>query len=314
MASPLYRVKASGLGGSGYGRPPLPGEPSKTVKNADGNPIEVVVDQDEKPIVVPGVTTVLKAFGAGGGLVQWSVDQVAAYAVANVDALLNRTMEQGYSYLRWYHKRTPDISDPLRSAHSGVLNDLAELGTKIHEWTQADLVGDAFPPPIDSVEMAQMVEAWKSYRFGHSIKPYMTEVTVYGDGFAGTFDGLWYMDGKLSLLDEKTSRRVHEGHLMQLAALREALRSGSVFVKNEAGEWEDIRETIPQPEEYGILQFRPDDSDNQGNPIPRFCHYHTIDEAKLDLYYQRFLHGLGTLQIDRELRQMEKADKITEEE
>lgn len=302
MGNPLYRVRASGMGGSGYARPPLPGEPHKLVKNADGKMIDAVVDEDtNRAVVVPGVTTVLKSFGDPPQLVQWKIDQVAAYAVANLDALYNRTMEQGWGFLRWYTKRVPDLSDPLRNAHVGVVNDLAELGTNAHDWTQAEVNGGMYPP-IDSEEMAQMAESWKRWRFFNTIKPVMTEVTVYGDGYAGTFDGLWYVNGKLSLLDEKTSRTIGDTHKMQLAALRAA---DTIYVKDADGTWSTIPK--PEPEEYGFIQIRPDDIDTKGNFVPAFVKYHTITTTELDMYYERFMCALRVMQIDKELRELARS-------
>ena len=106
---PKLRVRSSGHGGSGYKHP----------HTGD---------------VVPGVTTVLKRLDKPGVL-QWAVDNTAAYAVANVDGLLNRTEEQGFGFLRWYWKRDPlkgDLSD-IRNYSDGVLNDAAELGTMMHD-------------------------------------------------------------------------------------------------------------------------------------------------------------------------------------
>lgn len=301
MPQPEYRVKASGMGGSGYARPPLPGEESKVVKNADSNDIKVAIDPDTgKAIVVPGVTTVLKAFGDAPALVQWKIDQTAAYAAANVDALLNRTVEQGFAMLRWYHKRVPDLDDPIRNAANGVLNDLAELGTNVHEWIQTDVDRDAFYPPITSVEMAEMVDAWNTWRFVNDVKPGLTEVTVYGDGYAGTFDLQWWINGKYTLGDIKTSRAVRDGHLAQLAALRAARM---MFVKDEEGEWKEVE--VPEVEQYGFIQARPDDTDNKGNFIPRFVKFHEVSGEILDLHYRRFMNMLDTLQIDRKLKSME---------
>lgn len=296
--NPLYRVRASGLGGSGYARPPVDGEPSRSVKNADKNPIDAVVDNQGNAVIVPGVTTVLKSMGDGPGLVQWKIDQTAAYAVANVDALLNRTEEQGFGFLRWYHKRVPDLTDPLRNAHSGVLNDLAELGTSIHDYVEAD-TNDLFMPEIDTLQLEQMADAWHSWKFEHDIRVAYAELTVYGDGYAGTLDGIWWVDGKLALLDLKSSRAVGDSHLMQLAALREAKW---FFVKDAEGGWS--RRRVPEISEYALLQIRPDDDDK-----PRFVEYHVIPEEELDLYYSKFMHHLGNLQDDLAIKKLRKASE-----
>lgn len=298
MPQPEYRVRASGMGGSGYARPPLPGEPFKTVNNADGKPIKVVVGDDGKPIVVPGVTTVLKAFGDAPALVQWKIDQTAAYAAWNAESLLNRTTDQAFKSLRFWHKRVPDLDDPVRNAANGVLDDLAELGTNIHEWVQETEIGQAFPPPITSVEMQQMAEAWKRWRFINEVEPYLTEVTVYGDGYAGTFDCLWRINGVMSLIDIKSSRAVRDGHLMQLSALRAA---EWMYVLNADGEYERVE--VPKPEEYGFLQIRPNDTDTKGNFVEKFVQYHKVGEDELALHFQKFMHALNVLQLNREIKQ-----------
>lgn len=293
--NPLYRVRASGMGGSGYARPPVPGESFRIINNADKQPIQAATDEDGNAIIVPGVTTVNKSMGDGPGLVQWKIDQTAAYAVANVDALLNRTEEQGYGFLRWYHKRVPDLSDPLRSAHSGVLNDLAELGTSIHDYVEADTTG-LFLPEIDTVQLEQMADAWLEWKFSHNIEQVHTELTVYGDGYAGTLDGIWWIDGELVLIDVKSSRSLGDGHKMQLGALRKATR---FFVRDGEG-W--VEKPMPEVDGYGFIQIRPDDDDK-----PRFAEYHRVDEEELDLYYSKFMHHLGNLQDDLALKKLRKA-------
>lgn len=305
--NPLYRVRASGRGGSGYCRPPTAGEPFKEVKNADGNMIKAVVDEYGKPIIVPGVTTILKVVD-GQGLIQWSVDQTAAWAVANVDALLSRSQEQGWGFLRWYHKRQPDLTDPLRSAHSGVLNDLAQLGTNMHDWIEIDLMGHDFPPIIDSLEMEQMIPAWETFKFVHTIEPLYTEVTLWHPelGYAGTFDLLAWIDDELWLIDVKTSRRVGPSHKMQLAALREA---SLMFEQTETGEW--VRVDMPKPTRYGFIQVRPEDIDNQGGFMPAFVELHDMSETELDLYWRRFRAALQINEVDHELKQVDKSATLS---
>jgi hypothetical protein len=305
MANPLYRIRASNRGGSGYAVPPQAGEPFREIKNADGDLIKAKLDDDGEVIRLPGITTVLKV-ADGQGLIQWSVDQTAAYAVANVESLLNRTMEQGWGFLRFFHRRQPDLTDPLRSAHSGVLNDLAELGTNMHDWIEADLIGD-FPPEVNSIQMQQMIEVWGTFKFMHDIKPVYTEVTLYGEGYAGTFDLLAWIDGELWLIDIKTSRRVGKSHKMQLAALRDA---PLMLAKNADEVWEKV--DFPQPTRYGFIQIRPDDDDREA-----FVELHEVSETELDFYLRRFRACLEINTVDHELKQWEKdgmLDTAKEEE
>lgn len=283
---PVLSVRASGYGGRGY-KNPITGE------------------------VVPGITTVCK-YTNNDGLIQWAVDQTAAYAVAHIDALYNRTAEQGWGFLRYFHKRTPDLAaDPLRGAHQGVLNDLAELGTQMHQYIENDITGNDFLPPIDSAEMASMVRVWEQFKFEHSIVPILTEETVWGEDYAGTFDLLWEFDGVLWLADTKTARAVRDGHMMQLAALRRA----KFYFAEENGEW--VLKEMPKPEKYGFLHIRPDDFDWKGNPIPAFCELIEVTEEELDLFELKFDACKVHAYTDYEVKQLRKrlaSDKIKAEE
>jgi hypothetical protein len=136
----------------------------------------------------------------------------------------------------------------------------------------------------------------------------MTEVTVYGDGYAGTFDGLWRVNDKLTLLDEKTSRTIGDSHKMQLAALRDASLFGWHYEYDwDAGEWKRYR--VETPEQYGFIQMRPDD-DVHAARQNAFVEFHTITEAELDLHLIKFQSALKVLQIDRKLKYLDEPDTI----
>lgn len=224
---PKLRVKASGFGGSGYCIP--------TRKRPDGS-----------RFVVPGVTTVTGVFDKGG-VAQWAVNQTAAWAVNNIDALLNRTQDQGYKMLRYYWKRKPDFDDPtvdIRDYHVGVLDDAAELGTLTHDWV-AEHVNGNFEPELTRIEQVEMVQVFLRWMADHDIIPVLTEVTVVGEEYAGTLDHIWKIhcnhDGEpcvpganevytdvhgttqkrfiIVLVDVKTSRATRDEHYAQLGAL-----------------------------------------------------------------------------------------------
>jgi hypothetical protein len=134
----------------------------------------------------------------------------------------------------------------------------------------------------------------------------MTEVTVYGDGYAGTFDGLWYINGVLTLLDEKTSRTIGDYHKMQLAALREACLHGYYF-QQEHGQYQEF--AVPRPKQYGFIQMRPNDDEHAARQNA-FVEFHTIEESELDIHYQKFQCALKVLQLDRHLKFLEKGDSV----
>lgn len=279
MTEPKLRVAASGFGGSGYRNPFL--------------------KSTEPGGKIPGVTTVLGAVEKPA-LKQWVADQTAAYAVANVEALLTRTEEQGFNMLRWYAGRAKesDFDDPMkdmREYHTGVLNDAAELGTLTHEWVEAYL-NDWFLPELVRDEQYEMVNAFVQWVEENDIYLMFSERTVFGDGYAGTLDlFLVFPDGRIILVDVKTSRNIWDEHYAQLAALgraefmvREVEKGteGSVaYTATKAGVktttyW--VKEEMPAFDGYGILHIRPDDYSNSGEFVPAFCEYHEVPLDKIE--------------------------------
>lgn len=302
MTAPKLTVASSGYGGRGY-KNPWSGE------------------------VLPGVTTVLGALEKGGVL-QWSVDQVAAYAALHAEDLVGREPESRYRMLRFYHTRAKesDFDDPLvdlTNAHTGVLNDLAELGTAVHEWVEADLNG-WLEPDIYRPEQEAMIVAYLEWRAENDVEVHATEATVFGEGYAGTADGFLKINGVNTLLDIKTSRAVRDEHVAQLAALgathtwaREVAEGtdGAVGFKPRQSDKEFssywVQDDVPPIQQYAVLQIRPDDVGKYGEHIPAFCEMHLIDQRQINAGYELFRGGL---QVRHAQRKMKEAAKMIEKE
>lgn len=293
MADPLLRVRASGLGGSGYAIP---------TRRPDGSTRPG--DDKGKPLVVPGVTTVLGALEKGG-VVQWAVDNTAAYAVANAQALADRDEDWGFKYLRYYHTRKPDFDDPAVDLHNysaGVLSDLAEQGTLIHENIEA-FINDDFGPPFTRVEQEEAFEAFLEWVDANDVEFLDCETTVMNPdhGYAGTLDLKMRYRGKLILGDTKTSRKVHDSHLSQVSALFHApiemvQDDSGVEYKSKGVSTRWVEREAPKYDGIAILQVRPRTIDDYGNEIPAFCKLHEIDNDELGPGMEEFL---GALQVRR---------------
>lgn len=302
---PKLRVPASGFSGSGYRIPTRLGD-------------------DGKPILAPGVTTVLGALDKPG-VTQWSVDNTAAYAIANVDALLNRTEEQGFGFLRFYHKRfkEADFDDPtvdIRDYSSGVLNDLAELGSMTHDWV-ADFVNDYFEPELVREEQVEMATEFVNWWNSHEIEVVLTEVTVIivderGRVSAGTLDHLWIIDGVATLIDLKTSRKTRAEHWAQLAALAAAQSMlvqvaedtpGAVaYESKKFGTTYWIEQPVPPFSKIAVLHLRPSDTDSHGAYMPPFCELKKVSDEKITAGWEIYQ---GALQARIGQRMMKIAEK-----
>lgn len=279
MTQPKLRVASSGHGGSGY-KHPVTGQ------------------------VVPGVTTVLKKLDKPA-LIQWAVDNTAAFAVANIDALLSRTEEQGYGFLRWYWKRDPLKSDDgdIRNYSNGVLNDAAELGTMFHDYVAADHGEGWYPDTRNAPDhFWELVEQWKLFNERHNIQPLHSEVTFWSHtyGYAGTADGVWMIDGVPCLIDLKTSRNTWDEHRMQLVALGAC----DVMLVERDGEW--VEEAMPPFSEYRLIHIRPSDTDKNGNPMDPFAKIVEISHDETDALFEQFLGLLKISHAQNELKRIRK--------
>ncbi len=279
---PKLRVRSSGYGGSGY-KHPLNGD------------------------VVPGVTTVLKKLDKPGVL-QWAVDNTAAYAVANIDALMSRTEEQGYGFLRWYWKRDPLQSDDqdIRNYSNGVLRDAADLGTLMHDWVAADHGAQPYPDVTFAPDYFwQMVAEWDKWQEENDVEPIFTETTFWSEqyGYAGTADGLWRVNGKPMLVDVKTSRNVWDEHYMQLSALGAC---DYALIESDNG-WEQM--PIPGFNDYALLHIRPSDTDKHGNPMESFCRLEVAPSNEMGLHFEAFLGLLAVSDAQNLIRGLRKEKK-----
>lgn len=298
MTDPFLSSKTSGYNGRGY----------KAIF-------------EPEPELVPSVTTVLKALG-NEALIQWSVDQTAAYYAANPEAVFNKSAEGAYYMGRYYHKKTPDFDseefDP-RDWYKGVLNDAADQGTWIHSFIEATFLGTEEPTPMNR-NHEQMAEAYLLWMMDNDVRVTCVESTVFGEGYAGTLD--WFgsvNDGPVSLNDNKSSRKVHQSHMVQLGGLGAA---HTMAVETDDLDLEGVSHTrtidgekvtkyfrpepLPAFSGYGVLQVRPDDYDYQGNFVPAFCEYHVIPNEVIDESFNIFKGALTVIQAQRRLKEMTK--------
>lgn len=303
MSSPKLSVPASGFGGRGY----------KQVFG-DGT-------------AVPSVTTALGSLDKPG-LVHWHVLNTVYYAVRNIDELLSRTEEAGERFLQYYTRRLKpeNLDDEEITALNfsmGVLDDLADLGNFIHDYVEAYLNGWIPEDPWRD-DQAEMVMAFHDWLEVNDVELVISEATVFGNGYAGTLDMIARVNGVPYLIDIKSSRAVHESHIAQLAALGAAYSiatevaegtEGAVYhkivpsVSKHHGDQVDswwVEEPVPAFQEYGILQIRPGDYDNDGNYVPPFCELHTIPHRQVEAAFGIFEAGLAARIAQREYNQVVK--------
>lgn len=276
---PILRTRNSGYGGSGY-----------------SIPTDVV---NGKPRNVPGVTTITGVTDKPA-LRQYYADTVAAKAVASPDALLSRTMEEGFKYLRY--------------AGNYANKEAIENGKIVHGWIEAFMSG-GFEPELQNFEQESMVAEFLEWRKDQDIEVLLTEATVYNPdaGYAGTLDWLWRLNGALTLGDHKTGKGMYVEHHQQLAALGAApvlMRQvddgeGALYESKVHGKTYWVEDVVPEFTQYAILHIRPPAYDFHGKAIAGFCELHTIEQWRIDINYRGFLGALELKRAERDIKDME---------
>lgn len=160
---------------------------------------------DNTPI--PSVTTILNVLDKPG-LPYWSAGLVARDAVEN----------HGYWGERIHSgEDTEQIIRDLKRTPWKERDKAARRGTRIHQVLEAAAHGDPTDCPQDLLPMAQQAVDLLDRE---NIQALETEARGYNRGlwYAGTIDLIADVNGKTWLLDWKSSRSIHETHIMQVAA------------------------------------------------------------------------------------------------
>lgn len=143
---------------------------------------------------VPGTTTVIGRFKDSGGLLHWAFEQGKLAQQGKIQRLYDRAEEA------------------------------ADIGTQAHAMIEAHINGDEVPVPTD--ERAQQAFnnalAWLAQTRITVISKWQECALVSEQyAFGGTPDAIGELDGKLILLDWKTSNAVYQDYLIQLAAYKQ---------------------------------------------------------------------------------------------
>lgn len=289
MTNPRSRVRSSGYSGSGYALGARSGDEYKEVKNADSEVIKARVGSDGKPIVFPGVTTVLKMLDKPG-LIDWSVMLTLDWANDNHQYLGTHSDEQVLRAGRYRHK--------------DVLNERAEIGTAVHEFADV-LMNDGFAYPDLNEEAEQAVGQFLAFmdsgRFGGALA---TEVTVINEtlGYGGTFDLIGIVDNVVSMCDLKTSKNLWWEHELQLSALANA---EYMVVEEPDGFWS--YHPMPEFDALKLIQVRPDYWDPRKKTVlPAFYDIHDVEKDEWGLHFRAFAGILEAAKVKRELKVLRK--------
>jgi hypothetical protein len=151
-------------------------------------------------VLVPSVTTILGVLDKPA-LVGWAARSVAEYAADNMEALGLLGRDERVALLKGVPFRNRDKA--------------ADRGTDAHTYAERRLVFGIAPNPSNRSE--ELVDEVLDHLDPH---PLLTEATVFNltYGYAGTFDGIWEVDGRTVMVDWKSGKGVYSEAGLQMNA------------------------------------------------------------------------------------------------
>jgi len=165
---------------------------------------------------LPSVTSVRRMAGLPFGLHHWTVGQVIDAAVRGAGDHARRLIEDDGAEQVIRHE--------LRAAGTAERDRAAALGTAVHDAisTGADL--DSLPE--DQRLRARQFQAWLAAS-GAEVLASEFQVFNLTEGYAGTVDALVRLrDGRIWLVDYKTSKGLYSDHALQVIAYAHAEFAG----------------------------------------------------------------------------------------
>ena len=167
--------------------------------------------------MVPSVTEVLGILAPE--LSGWAagIASKAVYKAAQSEGLYCRSTKTGI---------TQAMSERLgREAVEATRAAAADIGSEFHACAWRVVSPEGYPPSSHGKEVEQALDnlrQWYADVGPERVRVEATETTVYGDGYAGTADGIVSIDGSAGLIELKTSRELRPSYAMQAAAYRAA--------------------------------------------------------------------------------------------
>lgn len=247
----------------------------------------------------PSVTSILR-YEDKSNLIQWAVDRAVWWCIDNWQDL---GVDPDQAFMK------------ARYRHNDVRDERAWVGTGVHAFIEAEHT-DSWDVPELNEEQSQIVEWWKVFNKTHTIEPILSEFTIFNtvDGYAGTADGLWSItdnltgDNWVALVDIKTSKRIWDGHFMQLAAL-----ASGEYRLAETSNKEDFAQKWKNPESGKV-----ETSYWAVHDMPKFDKIQIlhltvegaelVDVSNIDLHYKKFLAYKSIFDADQELKLRKKED------
>lgn len=203
----------------------------KTIEMYDGSNITFYPDShrykkegDTKYMLSPSAITGL--IDKSTALLIWNDGLIRSYFMSNIEEDKNYLSEEIKEHLEQaLQQRTVKVEEA--KTFGSMVHDYAEA------YAHAKVFGGDMPVVPDDApkEVLNGISAFLDWNDAHKVEYIDTERMVYSSDhqFVGHFDVLAMVDGKLTLIDYKTSKRVYTSQQYQLCAYKLAYEEEAKF-------------------------------------------------------------------------------------
>ena len=163
--------------------------------------------RDSKGKYIPSVTKASGIIDKSGPLMWWVAEMMGLYLIDNWDIKKIKKESEKLELIVTAKKE-------YRKAKAAA----ADIGTEIHEWV-SDWIEGKKPDMPEDEKVVNGITAFLKFQKEHKIKWLESERIVYSKkyNFAGILDAVGRMDGKLTLVDFKSSKGIYNEMRFQVA-------------------------------------------------------------------------------------------------
>lgn len=206
------------------------------IKYKDGREFQLVFDPDLHSYKVDGekVPSVTKVIDAcfPKHLTDWAVAEGADFFKASLEPYRLAPTEDSGTFMLPARVVT-HIYKGIQTAYKSIGKDAAQIGTIVHDWIESAIKykmnGGAAPKTPKGDEVGSCIKAYKDWSRERKPKWLQTEQKIYYHDpggvncYAGTVDAVAEVDGKLCVIDFKTSKKIYKPYHLQVAAYAQAI-------------------------------------------------------------------------------------------
>ena len=206
------------------------------IKYKDGREFQLIFDVEMHSYKVDGekVPSVTKVIDAcfPKHLTDWAVAEGADFFKASLEPYrLAPTEESGTFMLP--AKVVTHIYKGIQTAYKSIGREAAEIGTIVHNWIESaidyKMNGGPAPKVPKGTEIGNCIKAFKMWSKERKPEWLTSEQKIYYHDpggvhcYAGTVDATAIIDGKLCVIDFKTSKKIYKPYHLQVAAYAHAI-------------------------------------------------------------------------------------------